>query len=483
VSPDDLVRLDATALSAAIRARDVSCREVMSACLEQIGRLNPRFNAIVSLQPAEALLAQADERDAQLARGVCLGWMHGMPQAIKDLSDARGLPTTWGSPLFARNVAAQDGLLAARMRRAGALFVGKTNTPEFGMGSQTYNPVFGATGNAYDPAACAGGSSGGAACALALRMLPVADGSDLGGSLRNPAAFNNVFGFRPSAGRVPRWPSPDVFFEQMPTEGPMGRTVTDVAMLLSVQAGFDARVPLSLPEDPARFAGPLARDVKGLRIGWLGDLERYLPMEPGILELCRQGLRALRDAGCAVDEARLGYPHEKLWRAFVTLRSAANAANRGADYADPARRALLKPEAVWEVETGMKVSGADLYLASIERSHWFRHVLTLFERYDFLALPTAQVFPFDVRQPWPAEIAGRPMDSYHRWMEVVIGPTMAGLPAISVPVGFGPKGLPMGMQIIGPPRADFEVLQLAFAYEQATDWVRRRPPPALGGGA
>jgi amidase len=475
MNTSDIVALDAIPLSDAIRKREVSCREVMSAYLDRIDRLNPTYNAIVSLQPREQLLAQADERDAQLARGQWLGWMHGMPQAIKDLSPVAGLPLTYGSPLFAKNVATADGLIVERVKRAGAIVIGKTNVPEFGLGSQTYNPVFGATRNAWDPAMCAGGSSGGAAVALALRMLPVADGSDMGGSLRNPAAYNNVFGFRPSAGRVPKWPALDSFIEQLGTEGPIGRSVADVAMLLSILAGYDARVPLSLADDPARFAQPLARDLKGVRVGWLGDLDRYLPMEDGVLDLCRQALRSLQTTGCVVDEAKLGFAPERLWSMWLTLRSAVVAGGRWDDYNDPARRALLKPEASWEVDNDLKASAIDVFKASVERTAWYQHTLTLFERYDFLALPTAQVFPFDVNTHWPKEVAGRTMDTYHRWMEVVIGPTLAGLPAISVPVGFSAAGLPMGMQLIGRPRGDLEVLQLAHAYEQATDWARRVP--------
>ncbi len=476
MSANDITALDAIPLSQAIRSRQVSCREVLRAYLERIDRLNPAYNAIVSLQPREQLLARADERDAQLARGQWLGWMHGMPQAIKDLSPAAGIRTTMGSPIFANNVPATDGLIAARAKRAGAIVIGKTNVPEFGLGSQTYNNVFGPTRNAWDPSKCAGGSSGGAAVALALRLLPVADGSDMGGSLRNPAAYNNVFGFRPSAGRVPKWPALDSFIEQLGTEGPMGRSVADVAMLLSVQAGYDPRVPLSLSDDPSVFAQPLQGHTSKVRVGWLGDLDRYLPMEDGILELCRQALGALQGAGCAVDEAKLGFAPERLWKMWLTLRSAVVAGGRWDDYRDPARRAQLKPEAVWEVENDLKASAIDVFKASVERTAWYQHALALFERYDFLALPAAQVFPFDLDLHWPKEVAGRTMDTYHRWMEVVIGPTLAGLPAISVPVGFSANGLPMGMQLIGRPRGDLDVLRIAHAYENATDWARRRPP-------
>jgi len=478
MSANEITSLDAVPLSEAIRTRQVSCREVMQAYLDRIDRLNPAYNAIVSLQPRERLLAQADERDAQLARGQWLGWMHGMPQAIKDGALTRGIPSTYGSPLLKDFVPNEDSLFVERVKRAGAIVIGKTNMPEFGFGSHTYNPVFGVTRNAWDPSVSAGGSSGGAAVALALRLVPVADGSDVGGSLRNPAAFNDVMGFRPTTGVVPNFPAADVFAHELFSVGPMARNVTDLRMLLSTLAGADPRTPLADREDPARFARPLEPLQRGMRIGWLGDLERHLPMEAGILDLCREGLRALNGAGCVVDEARLGFDPDRMWRSFLTLRSATIAGSRGRFYADPDKRRLIKPEAIWEIECGLKLSALDVYEASVERTAWYQHVLTLFDRYDFLALPAAQVFPFDVDTHWPKEIAGRAMDTYHRWMEVVIGPTLAGLPAISVPVGFSPAGLPMGIQLIGRPRGDLDVLRLAQTYEQVTDWWRRVPPVA-----
>lgn len=478
MNPHDITGLDALALSQAIRARDVSCREVMCAYLERIDQVNPAVNAIVSREPHEHLLAQADERDAQLAAGEYLGWMHGFPQAVKDLSPTRGMVTSRGSPLYARWVPDEDAIAVARVRRAGAIFIGKTNVPEFGLGSHTFNPVFGTTLNPYDLGKSAGGSSGGAAAALALRMLPVADGSDVGGSLRNPAAFNNVYGFRPSQGRVPYGPVPEIFTSQLATEGPMARTVADLAALLAVQAGYDARVPLSLDDDPAVFAGSLDADVTGTRVGWLGDLGGYLPTEPGVLDTCRNALAALEQMGCAVESTPLGFAPERLWEAWITLRACANASSREIDWKDPARRALLKPECVWEIETGLSRSAAAYFAASSERSAWYQHTLKLFERFDVLVLPCAQVFPFDAAERWPREVGGRAMDTYHRWMEVVIGPTLAGLPTICVPAGFGgADGLPMGVQIIGRPRGDLAVLRLAHAYDQATRWVQRVRPP------
>ncbi|MBP7658863.1 MAG: amidase [Burkholderiaceae bacterium] len=473
---DDITSLGALDLSTAIHARQVSCTEVMQAYLARIERVNPGLNALISLKPLETLLAEARQMDELAARGQWLGWMHGMPQAIKDLAATRDIRTTYGSPLYRDFQPTEDSIIVERVRRAGAILIGKTNTPEFGLGSQSYNPVHGVTRNAYDPALCAGGSSGGAGAALAARLLPVADGSDMGGSLRNPAAYNNVFGFRPSAGRVPKYPVPEAFIEQLGVEGPMGRSVPDLARLLATQAGPDPRAPLSRSDDPAVFALPLDAPMRGLRVGWLGDLEGYLPFEPGILELCEQGLKDLADVGCDVQASALGFAPQRLWEMWLTLRSCVVAGGRWDDYADPARRAQMKPEAVWEVERGRSASALDVYRASKERTAWHRHLLTLFQRFDILVLPTAQVFPFDADQHWPATIAGREMDTYHRWMEVVIGPTLAGAPAISVPVGFGAAGAPMGMQLIGAPGADLRVLQVAHAYDQATRWVDRRPP-------
>ena len=474
VSP--ITALDASALSRAIHSKQVSCREVMQAYLARIADLNPRFNAIVNLQPRDLLLRQADERDAQLARGESMGWMHGMPQAIKDLCNTAGIATTQGSPLLRHFVPAQDGLLVQRMKAAGCIVIGKTNTPEFGLGSHTFNEVFGVTRNAYEPSRSAGGSSGGAAVALALRLLPVADGSDFMGSLRNPAGWNNVFGLRPSQGRVPMWPVSDAWVSQLGTEGPMGRTVQDVANLLDVQAGFDRRAPLSIA-DGARFTGPLDDlDCKKVRIGWLGDLSGYLAMEPGILEVCEQGLARLQSLGCVVDSIPLGTSPEPIWQAWLVWRRALVAARIAPFLLNPENRTQIKPEALWEHEQASTLSGNEFLSASVQRTAFYQHLLTLFETHDFLALPVAQVWPFEVGQRWPSHINGVAMDTYHRWMEVVIYATFAGLPCISVPVGFDARGLPMGLQLIGKPQGDFELLRLAQAYEQAAQDVLRRQP-------
>ena len=478
----EITSMDAVDLSRVIRSKQVSCREVMEAFIVRIDHLNPKVNAIVSIQDHDRLLRQADERDRQLAGGEYLGWMHGFPQAPKDLAMTAGILTTLGSPILKDNVPFQDAIIVERVKRNGAIIIGKTNTPEFGLGSQTYNAVFGTTLNAYDQTKAAGGSSGGAAVALALRMLPVADGSDMMGSLRNPAAYNNIIGFRPSFGRVPYGPTNEIFYQQLGTEGPMGRTVTDLAMLLSVQAGFDSRAPLSNSEAPAVFAQPLQRDFKDVRVAWMGDFGGYLPMEPGVIDLCKSALRIFETIGCVVEEAIPDFPPEHLWQTWLTLRGFLVARIAGPIYATPQWRSLMKPEAIWEVENGLKLSADAVYKASIDRSAWYLALSTLFDKYDYLLIPSAQVFPFDAGIHWPKEINGKSMDTYHRWMEVVIGPTQAGQPAISVPVGFNDAGLPMGMQLIGKAQADLSVLQIAYVYEQATDWVQRHKPKLLNDG-
>ena len=462
-----ITELSAGALSAAIHARQVSCREVMAAYLARIEAVNPRFNALVSLQAGEGLLRQADARDAQLARGESMGWMHGMPQAIKDLSNTAGIPTTLGSPLMRDFVPKEDGLMAARMKAAGCIVIGKTNTPEIGLGSHTFNELFGVTRNAWDPARSAGGSSGGAAVAVAQRLLPVADGSDFMGSLRNPAGWNHIFGFRPSHGRVPMVPAQDVWVAQLGTEGPMGRTVRDVALLLGVQAGQAPDAPLSIAQDGHQFRAALDFDPKNRRIGWLADLDGYLPMEPGILEICAQGLRRLEGLGCAVEPAALGLAPDRVWQAWLVWRRALVASRIAPFLLNPRNRDLIKPEALWEHDQAQHLTGTQFLNASTQRTAFYQQMLALFGRYDYLALPVAQVWPFDASLRWPDRINQVAMDSYHRWMEVVIYATFAGLPCISVPVGFGANGLPMGLQLIGRPQADFSVLQLAHAYEQA----------------
>jgi amidase len=446
---------DATALSERIAARELSCVELMAATLERIGRENPRLNAIVSLRDGEVLLAEAAERDAELARGERRGWMHGLPHAVKDLEETAGLVTTAGSPLFAQFVPEADSELVRRIRAAGAIVIGKTNVPEFGYGSQTYNPVFGATRNPYDVSKTAGGSSGGAAAALAAGMVPVADGSDYMGSLRNPAAFCNVYGFRPSLGRVGSPPPESAFEAPIGTAGPMARSPRDLAGLLATLAGPHPELPFSIEEDPAPLAAPPApADPAGLRIGWLGDLGGHLPFEDGILELCEAALRKL---GADVVPVEPGFDPAEAWEAAVTIR------HYDATWLLELPQDRIKPELRWEAEGARAVSGPALHAAQRTRTRVAAGLHEVLRDHHALALPSAQVFPFDVDTPWPREVAGRPMPTYHRWMEVVIHASLAGLPAASVPAGFGPGGLPMGLQLIGRPRGDRALLELVAA--------------------
>lgn len=470
----DLVVLDAVELSGVIRRRDVSCVEVMETYLAHIDRFDPLVNAIVARRDDAALLEQARERDRELDRGEYAGWMHGFPVAVKDLADAAGLPTTMGSPLLADNVATEDGIAVRRMRQAGAIVVGKTNVPEFGLGSQTFNSVYGTTGNPYDPRRTAGGSSGGAAAALAMRMLPVADGSDFMGSLRNPAAFCNVVGLRPAFGRVPG----AGFLSDPSVVGPMGRTVRDTAMLLSTIAGPDQRCPLSIEQDPAVFAGELT-PCEGARIGWLGDHHGHLATEPGLLDLCLRTVPAFAEAGATVEPVSTRLPVERAWETFLLWRSWMVGEKLHPYYADPVTRERLKPEAVFEVERYLEMGVRDVARATEGRTRWFETVSDLFEHYDFLLAPSAQVFPFDAATRWPDHIDGTAMDTYHRWMETVAPWTLSGHPVINLPVGFTDGGLPMGVQLIGRNHDELSLLRMGHAFEQVTDWAHRVLPPAL----
>jgi amidase len=476
--PSDVVMLDGAALSDAIHSRQVSCSEVMNAYLDHIEEVNPRVNAIVALQDRALLLSKSLERDAQLARGEWLGPLHGFPFAVKDLIPVEGIPMTMGSPILKNFVPFVDSVMVERLRRSGAIFIGKTNTPEFGLGSNTYNPVYGITRNAYDQTRSAGGSSGGAAVALALRMLPIADGSDFGGSLRNPAGWSNVFGFRTSYGLVPA-NGRDVWLPSMGVLGPMARNVSDLAMLLAVQAGYDARVPLSMDVTRAQFQGRLERDFKNTRIAWVGDFKGRIPYEPGVLEVCQAALKHFETIGCVVDEAQPDFPIDDVWSAWLRLRAWQKGGDLLAYYNDPAKRALLKPEAAFEVESGLKLSAFDITAASAVRTEWYHAVRRFFETYDYFIAPTAQLFPFDAELDWPKEIAGQKMQTYHEWMKGVLPITMAGSPALAAPAGFNEQGLPIGIQIVAPNHGDRSCLELAYAYDLATNWVTRRPPPLV----
>ena len=469
-----MLEWSATDLSRAIHARKVAPSEVMAAWLAQVGAVNPSVNAIVSLRDPDALMAEARALDDAAPQG----WLHGIPLPVKDLVATKGLRTTWGSPVFSDHVPLKDDLVAARVRAAGAVIAAKTNVPEWGQGSHSFNPIFGVTRNPYDLTRSAGGSSGGAAAALAGRMAWVADGSDMMGSLRNPSGFCNVYGFRPTWGLVPADAEGDTYLATLATEGPMARTIEDLARLLLVLAGENPEVPF--PRTVPDVLSGLDREVKGLRIGWLADWGGAYPMEPGILEACEAALMQLQDLGATVEHMPPPFPAEKLWSAWVTLRAMLSAGGKRALAEDPAKRALTKPETLWEIEQGLGLSAQAVYEASVIRSRWHAHAARMFQDYDAVVLPTAQVWPFPADWRWPEEIAGQKMDTYHRWMEVVVPASLIGLPALSVPVGFGAQGLPMGMQIIGRSGDDARIMAIGQAWHRATEWPQKQPPLVAG---
>ncbi len=465
---DDLMRLSALELSATLAKGSVGAVEVMRATLERIAAVNPALNAVVSLRDEDTLLAAAAAADAAPREG----WLHGIPMAVKDLVATRGIRTTWGSPLYSDHVPASDELLARRLRDAGAILIGKTNTPEFGLGSHSYNPVHGVTCNPYDPVRAAGGSSGGAGAALAARMVCVADGSDMMGSLRNPAAWNNVYGMRPTFGLVPSDGVGEMFLHPLSTQGPMARCPRDLAALLSVMAGPDPAQPVGA----AFKADDLSGGVAGRRIGWLGDWGGAYAMEPGLLDRAVVALNKLEELGAVVSPVAPPMAACRIWDSWVALRAWAMAGAHGTLLDDPSRRDRLKPELVWEIETGRALSNTAILQASAARSDWFRAAARLFRDFDALVLPSAQVWPFPAEWHWPQDIAGRSMETYHRWMEVVVPVSLIGLPAVNLPAGFGENGLPAGIQLFGPRGADLALLKMAHAYHEATDWPGARPP-------
>ncbi|WP_294224703.1 amidase [uncultured Shimia sp.] len=463
---------DAGKLAGALRGGELSAEAVMAATLTRIAQRNPAVNAIVDLRDPEVLLAEAREADAVPVGE--RGALHGMPIAVKALSDVQGMRTTQGSPLFVDHVAESDNAFVARMRAAGAIFIGKTNVPEFGLGSHSYNPVHGVTLNPFDASRTAGGSSGGAGAALAMNMVALADGSDMMGSLRNPAGWNNVYGFRPSWGVVPKEVGAESFWQQLSTIGPMARSPRDCALLLSVMAEAELGVPFNMPAQDWDL--PEACAVDGARVGWLGDWGGMMPMEEDILPLCEGALDVLRGAGAVVEEVAPPFDAEAMFQSWSDLRAFALAGELAVLFEDTAKRERLKPAAQWEIKRGMEMGAMDLHHATRVRSDWFATAAKLFEIFDVLALPVAQVFPFPAEWDWPKEIAGVAMDTYHRWMQVMVPASLLGLPAISVPVGFNAAGLPMGMQLIGAKGSDARVLEIAEAYHVATDWPGRRPP-------
>lgn len=458
-------------LARMIRDKEVSCREVMQAHLDQIDRVNQNVNAIVVYLP-ERGLDGADAADKLIAQGEELGPLFGLPVAHKDLVPTKGITTTWGSPIYKGHVPNQDGLIVTRLRGAGAITIGKTNTPEFGAGSQTFNPVYGATLNPYNAGKTCGGSSGGAAVSLACGMLPIADGSDTGGSLRNPANFCNIVGFRPSPGRVPVWPA-DVTWSPTSVQGPMARTVEDVALMLSAIAGPDVRWPISIAQSGDRFRQPLDRDFKDVKIAWSRDFGD-LPVEPDVTETIDAQRSKFEDIGCIVEDATPDFRDAdaifKTWRAWQFEIKYSPMLEKYRDQ--------IKATVVWNTEEGQKLTGPDIGRAEVMRTKLYHRMCEFLDKYEFLIVPVNQVPPFDVDVPYIEEINGTKMETYIDWMKSCYYITVTGLPAISVPCGFTKDGLPVGVQIVGRHQADFEVLQLAYAFQQATQFWKQRPPVA-----
>ena len=463
---DALCDLTAVELATRIRRKQLSARDVMSAHLARIDRVNPSVNAIVTLV-ADRAMAEAKRADEHQARGGALGALHGLPVAHKDLVNTAGIRTTFGSPMYRDNVPTVDALIVTRTRAAGAITVGKTNTPEFGAGSKTFNPVFGATRNPYNLAKTVGGSSGGAAAALRCGLVPLADGSDTGGSLRNPAAFNNVVGFRPTPGRVP---DDDGSWSPLSTGGPMARTVADVALFLSALVGSHAPDPLSLDEPGALFRAPLARSFKSTRIAWFTTLGG-IPFETEITRVVNANRQAFVDLGCTVTDAEPDFTGVD--DAFPILRHL----SYHSSYAKLAREnpTMFKDTVKWEIAEAERNSGADVARAVARQNKMSADVARFFDQYDYFVLPVTQVEPFDVSTPYPTAIAGVLMPTYIDWMRSCWYVTFMACPAISVPAGFSASGLPVGLQIVGRRRADWAVLQMAHAFEQATNHGARKP--------
>ncbi|MSQ55394.1 MAG: amidase [Betaproteobacteria bacterium] len=473
MSDTELCYTGARKLAHMIGARKVSAAEVIGAYVGRIERINPQVNAIVTFLPERAL-AEAKKLDRLLARrsSASPGPLAGLPIAFKDIVPTKGIRTTFGSPIYADHVPAQDHALVERLSAAGAITIGKTNTPEFAVGSQTFNPVFGATLNPYDLSKTCGGSSGGAAVSVATAMLPFADGSDLGASLRNPGSFCNVVGFRPTPGRVPLWPFPNAW-DTLWSIGPIARTAEDAAFLFSAMAGPDARSPTTQAEPGSIFARPLARSFRKVRIAWSRDLGG-LPVDTRVTRVLEAQRGVFKALGCVVEDAEPDIAAAD--EAFQVQRALGFVEGFGELL--KTERARMKDTFVWNIEQGLQLDAARIARASVLRSQVYHAMRSFLERYEFLLLPACQVPPFPVTQPYVTEINGVKLASYFDWMKTCYMITATSHPAISVPAGFTDEGLPVGLQIVGRYRDDFGVLQLAHAFEAATQVWKRRPPLA-----
>ena len=464
--------LPAVKIAKLIKTKQLSCRELMEIQLQQIEKVNSKVNAVVTLLDEKGI-KDAEESDSMLASGKPIGPLHGIPVTHKDMFLTKGIRTTFGSPLFSDFVPNENSLIIERMQAAGAITIGKNNTPEFGAGSQTYNEVFGKTLNPYDTTKTCGGSSGGAAVALACGMQPISDGSDTGGSLRNPASFCNVVGFRPSPGRVPVWPS-QLGWDPISVHGPMARTVEDTTLLLSVIAGPDSRVPNSISEPGNLFSQSLEKDFKGTKIAWSNNLGG-LPIDPVVNTVLNSQKASLENLGCRVIEDEPDFKNAD--RAFKIWRGWAREIGQGELLRK--HRKDLKETLAWDIEQGVTLTGPEIGWAETERMSLFQRMHSFFEDYDYFICPVSQVPPFDVETRYIPEIQNEKMETFIDWMKSCYYITLTGCPAISVPAGFTPEGLPIGMQIVGKYRDDFGVLQLAHAFEQITGFWKTRPEVAV----
>jgi amidase len=475
VSDRDLCFTPATELHRLYRARKTSPLEVMRAVLERVDAVNPKLNAIVTLEREPALKA-AKTATAAIKKGKKLGPLHGVPVTIKDLTHTKGIRTTWGSKVFEHHVPTEDSLIVERLKTAGAIILGKTNTPEFGAGGNTFNTVFGVTRNPWNPALTCGGSSGGAAVALATGMGPIAQGSDTGGSLRTPAAFCGVVGFRTSPGLVPYYPKL-LGWDSIGVTGPMARTVADTALMLTVVAGADARSPISYEVDTAAFTRAVkSPSIKGWRAAWTPDLNGLIPVDPEVAQVAEASMRVFRSLGARVESACCDFSEVN----DIVLGT--RGLSMVASHADklPGWKEQMQKGLVWNIEQGLKLSPEEIARAEVKRTTLWHRVRTFMETRDLLLLPTVAVPPFPVEQPYPTEINGKALDNYTQWFFLTYGITVTGLPVISVPCGFTKSGLPVGLQIVGRWRQEAMVLRAAAAFEAAAPWADKIPPVVAG---
>jgi amidase len=467
-SSDEICFMRAVDMVDAIRSKKVSAREVMQAHLKQIHQVNAKVNAMVTLVDEDQLMAQAAAADEALAKGKWLGPLHGLPVAVKDLHETRGIRTTFGSPLHKDYVPDFDCRVVQREKEAGAIVLGKTNVPEVGLGSQTFNPIFGATHNPYDTTKTCGGSTGGGVVAVACGMAPLADGSDMGGSLRNPPNFCNMVGIRTSPGRVPNVPTSLGWFT-LSVPGPVARNVTDCAYFLSVLAGYDQHSPISIEQPGSPFAQTLGRSFKGVRVAMFKDMG--LPWDTEVKSAVQGQRKVFEELGCIVEEAEPDFTDAN--EAFLAWRHWSVELGYGdliATHGDE-----LNEYVHWHVEEGRKLTGPYLSRIEAKRTALYQRLCNFKGEYEFFILPVNQVLPFDVNTHYPTEIAGVKMENYMAWMKSAYFISAAGNPAMSVPCAFSSGGLPIGIQIVGRHHDDWGVLQLGYAFEQATGIGRRRP--------